>query len=63
MVIELFKVIENSAKIFEIAQIQARTLQEKFQIRQSTEDESKFYGPTRFIRVQTEMSQTKTQRF
>ena len=46
LAIELFKGIENSAKKFEIAQKQALLLQEKFQIRESTEDESKFYDLT-----------------
>ena len=44
--IELFKAIESSAKKFEIAQKQAVIQQEKFQIRESTEDESKFYDLT-----------------
>ena len=46
MAIELFKAIESSAKKFEIAQKQAVNLQAKFQIRESTEDESKFYDLT-----------------
>ena len=46
LAIELFKAIESSAKKFEIAQKQAVNLQAKFQIRESTEDESKFYDLT-----------------